>query len=158
MQIRSCEARDLDGIVRLSLRAWSPVFVSIELSMDPKVYRSFFPDWRVEQEKSVKAVCVDPQARVWVCESDGIVAGFVAVYQRQPTYGEIYMIAIDPDFQKQNIGKALTDHALIWMRDNGIVVAMVETGGDPGHAPARRLYEKAGFRLWPVARYYKSLA
>jgi hypothetical protein len=33
-------------------------------------------------------------------------------------------------------------------------VAMVETGGDPGHAPARRTYEKAGFGLFPTARYF----
>jgi hypothetical protein len=33
-------------------------------------------------------------------------------------------------------------------------VAMVETGGDPGHAAARRTYEKAGCVLSPVARYF----
>lgn len=144
--------------MRLSLRAWAPVFVSIEQSMEPQVYQSFFPDWRQDQQKSVEGVCADPEAQVWVCESGGAVAGFVAVYQRDPTYGEIYMIAVDPDFQRQKIGQALTDHALQWMRDAGIAVAMVETGGDPGHASARHLYEAAGFRLWPVARYFKSLA
>ena len=34
---------------------------------------------------------------------------------------------------------------------------MVETGTDPGHAPARALYEKAGYRLVTVARYWKKL-
>jgi hypothetical protein len=34
---------------------------------------------------------------------------------------------------------------------------MVETGGDPGHAPARRTYEKAGYTLMPIARYFKAL-
>jgi hypothetical protein len=38
-----------------------------------------------------------------------------------------------------------------------MTVAMVETGGDPGHAPARHTYEKQGFRLFPVARYFKKL-
>lgn len=37
-------------------------------------------------------------------------------------------------------------------------VAMVETGGDPGHERARHTYEKAGFELFPVARYFKKLA
>jgi hypothetical protein len=37
-------------------------------------------------------------------------------------------------------------------------VAMVETGGDPGHERARYTYEKVGFKLWPVARYFKKLA
>ena len=158
MRIRQFEERDLDCVVRLSLRAWAPVFVSIEQSMDPPVFKYFFPFWQTEQRNAVSAVCADKDARIWVCESDGVVAGFVAVYQREPTYGEIYMVAVDPDFQEQKIGSALTDHALSWMREAGIVVAMVETGGDPGHAPARRLYESRGFRVWPVARYYRSLS
>lgn len=36
-------------------------------------------------------------------------------------------------------------------------VAMVETGGDPGHAPARHTYEKVGFGLFPITRYFKKL-
>ena len=32
------------------------------------------------------------------------------------------------------------------MRSRGMDIAVVETGGDPGHAPARAAYEKAGFR------------
>jgi len=35
-------------------------------------------------------------------------------------------------------------------------VAMVATGGDPGHAPARRTYEKLGFRQLPLAHYARS--
>jgi hypothetical protein len=38
-----------------------------------------------------------------------------------------------------------------------MTVAMVETGGDPGHAPARDLYEQIGFTLLPIARYFKAL-
>ena len=158
MQIRAFEQRDLDGVVRLSLRAWAPVFVSIENEMQPRTFQHFFPEWRTEQQKAVEAVCADPQASVWVCESDGAVAGFVAVYRRQPTFGEIYMIAVDPDFQRQNVGGFLTEHAETWMREQGVLVAMVETGGDAGHAPARRLYEARGFRQWPVARYFKHLS
>jgi hypothetical protein len=34
---------------------------------------------------------------------------------------------------------------------------MVETGGEPGHAAARRTYEKAGYVILPIARYVKNL-
>ena len=34
---------------------------------------------------------------------------------------------------------------------------MVETGGDPGHAPARATYSATGFTLLPVARYFQLL-
>lgn len=36
-------------------------------------------------------------------------------------------------------------------------IAVVETGGDPGHVPARRTYEAAGFTLLPIARYFQLL-
>jgi ribosomal protein S18 acetylase RimI-like enzyme len=67
------------------------------------------------------------------------------------------MVAVDPARQGQGIGTALTTFALERMRAAGMAVAMVETGGDPGHAPARSTYEKAGFRLLPIARYFKKL-
>jgi hypothetical protein len=36
-------------------------------------------------------------------------------------------------------------HVLARMREGGMAVASVGTGGDPSHAPARRAYAKAGF-------------
>jgi len=71
--------------------------------------------------------------------------------------GEIYMVAVDPDFQGHGIGTALMEFALAWMKEAGMSIAMVETGGDPGHERARRTYEKVGFGLFPVARYFKKL-
>jgi hypothetical protein len=38
-----------------------------------------------------------------------------------------------------------------------MAVVTVETGGDPGHAPARATYESAGFTLFPISRYFKAL-
>lgn len=43
------------------------------------------------------------------------------------------------------------------MRDSGVRLAVVVTGGDPGHGPARRTYEKAGFTGLPLVRYYARL-
>ena len=67
------------------------------------------------------------------------------------------MIAVDSDYQQRGIGVALTEFALEQMKAAGMSVAMVETGGDSGHAPARRTYEKLGFELLPIARYFKKL-
>jgi hypothetical protein len=38
-----------------------------------------------------------------------------------------------------------------------MTTVMVETGGDPGHAPARATYEAAGFQLFPVAKYFRKI-
>lgn len=71
--------------------------------------------------------------------------------------GEIYMIAVDPMHQGQGIGSRLTDFAVEKIQEAGITVVMVDTGGDPGHAPARATYEKAGFEALPIMRYFKRL-
>jgi hypothetical protein len=67
------------------------------------------------------------------------------------------MLAVDPEGQRQGLGRVLTDHATVWLCDAGMRVAMIGTGGDPGHAPGRRVYERAGYRAMPIARYFKAL-
>ncbi|MDQ1397862.1 MAG: hypothetical protein QOG64_3121 [Acidimicrobiaceae bacterium] len=156
--IRELGEGDIEPVVTLSLRAWAPVFESIEESMGSDIFRRLHPDWRVSQQGAVEAVCTSEAAEVWVGEQGGAVAGFVAVELRPETsLGEIFMLAVDPAHQGRGIGGALTSFALDWIRSAGMSVAMVETGSDPGHAPARRTYEKADFKLVPVARYFKAL-
>ncbi|MGC7099576.1 hypothetical protein ACPZ19_33285 [Amycolatopsis lurida] len=36
-----------------------------------------------------------------------------------------------------------------------MTLAMVETGREPGHAPARRTRERAGFTQLPIARCFR---
>jgi hypothetical protein len=43
------------------------------------------------------------------------------------------------------------------MRVGSAPTAIGETGGDPGHAPARRTYEAAGVTKMPIARYFMVL-
>ena len=159
MRIEPYDAHQLDAVIRLSLRAWAPVFDSIQKVMDADVYRAFYPDqWRVSQQKAVEDVCAAEDTNVWVAIDAGSIVGFVAVkLHSEDSMGEIYMVAVDPDFQGQGIGTDLIEFALSWMKDAGMSVAMVETGGDPGHERARRTYEKLGFGLLPVARYFKKL-
>ncbi|KAM3098853.1 GNAT family N-acetyltransferase [Phormidesmis sp. 146-12] len=159
IQIEPYKADQLDAIIRLSLRAWTPVFESIQNAMDFDVYQELYPeDWRVSQQKAVESVCTAKDTDVWVAMDAGSITGFVAVkLDAESRMGEIYMVAVDPDFQDRGIGSALIEFALDWMKEAGMSVAMVETGGDPGHAPARRTYEKLGFGLLPIARYFKKL-
>jgi ribosomal protein S18 acetylase RimI-like enzyme len=126
--------------------------------MDPEVFRAQHPDWRVTQASAVEAVCADPDVHVAVATDGARAVGFVALkLHAADRMGEIYMIAVDPDHQRRGIAGALTRYALAWFAKAGMTTVMVETGGDPGHAPARRTYEAAGFRLFPVARYFKKI-
>jgi ribosomal protein S18 acetylase RimI-like enzyme len=146
-------------VVDLSLRAWAPVFASLERVLGYEIFRRMHPDWREDQRRAVEDVLAANKGRVWVAEVDGALAGFVAIELHHPErdMGETSMLAVDPDHQGGGVGSALTGFALERLEEAGMKVAMVETGGDPGHAAARRTYEKAGYVLLPIARYFKNL-
>lgn len=156
--IRTYKPSDEETTVLLSLRAWEPVFAAIEQLIGSELLLLLRGDWRAGQEKEVRDVLADPANRVWVAETDGEAVGFVAAGLHDATgIGEIHMIAVDPRHQSGGIGTALTEVATDWFQTSGVRVAMIETGGDPGHAPARRVYEKAGYRALPAARFFKAL-
>ncbi len=162
LQIRLLRAEDMEAVVRLSLLAWAPVFQSFEQVLGSKIYLLIYPDWQTAQRGVVETYCKNAQNVAWVAEADGSVAGFI-VYRldskenSQDLIGEVELLAVHPAYQNRGIGTALNDFALQKMRDNGMNLAVVGTGGDPGHAPARRSYEKAGYRPLPIVRYYQDL-
>jgi ribosomal protein S18 acetylase RimI-like enzyme len=159
--IRRLTDADMDDVVRLSLRAWTPVFESMRAVLGEAVYGHLYPDWRSSQAHAVEQVCRSATT-AWVAEVGGRPVGFVAVVHHDETHdepcsGEIEMIAVDPDHQRQGIADQLIGHAVEAMRQAGLRLAVVATGGDPGHAPARAAYEKAGFTGLPLVRYYQAL-
>ena len=159
MRIRQYEDRDADAVVGLSLRAWAPIFASIKRVMGSEIFQGLYlKGWRESQRQAVREVCASREKPVWVADADGTAIGFVAVeVHPDSNMGEIYMLAVDPDHQGVGIGTALTEFVLERIKDAGMEIAMVETGGDPGHAAARRTYEKAGYTQLPIARYFKKL-
>jgi len=84
-------------------------------------------------------------------------AGFVTVVLHSSEVGEIDMLAVAPEAQRQGIGQRLIDTALDYMRSEGVKRAELGAGGDPGHAAARHTYERAGFVGLPLVHYYKEL-
>jgi GNAT superfamily N-acetyltransferase len=159
--IRRLAAADLDDVVALSLRAWTPVFESMRAVLGDTVFGRIYPDWRALQARGVEQVCRSA-TETWVADVDGRPVGFAAVVHHDQTYdepcsGEIEMVAVDPDHQRRGVGDGLIAHALDGMRQAGLRLAVVATGGDPGHAPARAAYEKAGFTALPLVRYYQAL-
>jgi GNAT superfamily N-acetyltransferase len=135
-------------------------FESIEREMGPEVYRLVYPDWRSAQASAVEAVCRAPDTDVWVATVDKRPVGFVAVRlgrEDAARVGEIDMLVVDPGHQRAGVGGALLDWAVAELRQAGVDLAVMATGGDPGHAPARALYERSGFNGFRLVRYYLKL-
>ncbi len=184
MIIRSLRADDIDAVVEFSVRAWRPVYESFMEVTGPVIYPRLFPHWEAAQADAVRDACRDDRHRTWIAEAPGEPAGeppgrpaagpadrpaaepgqggrpvgFIVVAVRDdPPRGEIYMVAVDPGHQNRGIGLALVNFAVDRIAELGLPLAEIGTGGDPGHAPARHVYEKAGFTPVPLVRYYKAL-
>jgi len=116
-------------------------------------------DWREHQEREVREVLARDRMRTWMAEEDGRLQGFVsaAIVDPRRLIGEIAMLAVDPASQRRGIGTELTEVATGWLRESGMRVAFLGTGGDEGHAAARRIYDRAGFTRFPVVQYFKEL-
>jgi GNAT superfamily N-acetyltransferase len=71
--------------------------------------------------------------------------------------GVVDMIAVDPSHQRRGIATQLMDRSAEHMREQGMDIAALGTGGDPGHAPARAMYESSGYTALPGVRYLKLL-
>ena len=160
IDIRSATPRDNGGIIALTLCAWAPVFASVNAALGSELAELLHgQDWREHQEREVREALDSASMQVWVSETDGVLTGFVAarVVDSGRAIGEVYILGVDPRAQGTGVGAALTGHAASRLRDQGMRVAYISTGGDPGHAPARRLYERLGYHALPGVQYFKPL-
>lgn len=155
--VRPHGPNDTEEIVALSLRAWEPVFASFQEDWGSDLYERFFPDWETQQAEAVRAALAANET--WVSETGSTLSGFVNVsFDEGEKSAEIYMIAVEPTLQRRGIASALTGFALAVMQQRGMTLATVATGADPGHGPARRTYEKAGFTPIPQVLYARLLS
>ena len=159
IEIRNFRQDDLEAVVEFSLRAWAPVFASVRDVMGDDIFLRLHPDWKVDQDQVVRSSCTSDEHEVFVAVAGGRPVGFVAIALNafHERMGVIDIIGVDPDFQRRGVGSQLAEFATEHMRSRGMDIAVIETGGDPGHAPARAAYETAGFTLLPIARYFRLL-
>ena len=158
--IRPFRESDLDAIVELSLRAWEPVFESLRTVLGEAIFaRLHQPDWRTVQAEAVRSSCTSEERDVFVADADEKPVGFatVALNAFHQHMGVVDMIAVDPAFQRRGIATQLMNRSADHMRERGMDIAVVETGGDPGHGPARAMYEASGYTALPVVRFLKLL-
>jgi GNAT superfamily N-acetyltransferase len=160
VEIRPFESSDLDAIVELSLRAWEPVFESLRRVLgDPIFARLHQPDWRSVQADAVRSSCTSDERDVFVAVDGAQPVGFatVALNAFHERMGVVDMVAVDPPYQRRGIARQLMDRAAEHMRDQGMDIAAVGTGGDEGHGAARALYEALGYTPLPGVRYLRLL-
>jgi mycothiol synthase len=161
----------------LQLRRTLPVETEIASTGETLALRPFRPghdeaawltvnnrafEWHPEQGGWDMATLLDREQQAWfdpdgflLHERDGRLAGFcwTKVHaDHDPPLGEIYVIAVDPDFQGLGLGRSLCLAGLDSLARRGLADAMLYVDGE--NAPAIALYRDLGFDVNHVDRAY----
>jgi mycothiol synthase len=123
--------------------------------------------WHPEQGGMTREHLAHSRAEEWfdadgfrIHERDGRLAAFcwtkIHPANRSlgdPPLGEIYVIAVDPDFHGQGLGTALTLAGLQWLSDHGMTTGMLYVEHD--NDAAVHTYERIGFTVHHIDRAYR---
>ena len=120
--------------------------------------------WHPEQGRLTSEGLHERFAETWydpegflILETEERMAGFCwTKVHDDPPVGEIYAIAVDPDFAGRGLGMPLTNAGLEYLhRQRGMDAGMLYV--ESNNAAANRIYQKLGFRLAQVNRAYRAV-
>jgi GNAT superfamily N-acetyltransferase len=147
MEFRHARPEDAARLQAIRAAAFAPVFASFRSMLGDEIYElAQKRDEDAHASLLGSLMAPDSGWEMHVAQSGDEVVGFVAIrFDRETLVGEVGLNAVDPAHAGNGIGTAMYELAVARLKDAGMRVAMVGTGGDPSHAPARRAYAKAGF-------------
>jgi len=164
-QIYNCsiieaEDKDIERVVEIAINAWQPIFEGYKNELGDIIYNCEYPDWKKEKARQIYE-SFKPQsgARVLLAEINGVIAGFITYYvDKSNSSGIICNNAVDPKFQGKGIAGNMYKYVIEEMKKHKLKYVKVTTGGDAAHLPARKAYEKAGFKKnIPEVNYYMEI-
>ncbi len=108
------------------------------------------------EEYDPKSYVDHPDRAVFFAHVDEELAGQIRVSKHWNTYAYIDDIAVDANYRRQGVGRALIERAIEWAKAKGFSGIMLET--QDNNVAACRLYERCGFELCGFdTQLYKAL-
>lgn len=140
---------DLNILEEIRIRAFQPIFDSFRAILGNTIYEfAQLPEDVAQKELLISLFEEDSVWQTWNAIDEKEIIGFISIKIDEKTkVGEIGLNAIDPAFSNKGVGTFMYNFAVRLMKEAGMKVATVATGGDPAHLPARKAYRKAGFNV-----------
>jgi ribosomal protein S18 acetylase RimI-like enzyme len=160
LNIRRFQEADLPAMQQVRQAAFKPVFQSFRDIVGEEIYLLALSHSDREQAELLESLCKAGSAdKMFVVTIDETIVGFASFsLNHEKRTGEIGLNAVHPDQAGRGIGTQMYGFVMARMKEAGMALVTVGTGGDPSHAPARRAYQKAGFGpALPSVFLYKTL-
>lgn len=162
LRIRPATPDDAARCGDIAVAAWARVHEVMREMLGEELWAVHAAGWEDRKRNEVQShITRHPQLAIVTedLRDEGRIVGFLTFsLDHDKHIGQIGNNAVDPTCQGRGVGTAQCRRALDIFREAGMRFAMVWTGLDEGHAPARAMYEKAGFDIsTPHVRYFMRL-
>ncbi|MBT3288623.1 MAG: GNAT family N-acetyltransferase [Victivallales bacterium] len=157
--LRPFETEDTDVVVEIANLAWQGIYASQREILGDELYAILCPEDLHRKGNEMRGRCMRTPDHIWICGVNGRVAGFIMwSMNEEKKIGTLGNNGLHPEFAGRGLGTFMYRGVLAHFRANGMSHAMVHTGLDEGHAPARRAYERVGFDIRQESvNYYMKL-
>jgi GNAT superfamily N-acetyltransferase len=122
----------------------------LERKLIAKEILTKLPDWFGIPSSTTEYVENSASLPMWAAYKDSEAVGFLSMKKHNAYSAEIYVMAVDPNFHRQGIGKMLFQYAYEWCQSNEIeylqVKTLDESSTDQSYAMTRKFYYSMGFR------------
>ncbi len=147
----------IEAAAEIAAQAWVGIRKVNREILGEDIYKLLHNDWQEAKKNTVRNALKEGKGFIALC--DNKVLGFTTYQIKEDLkIGEILNNAVSPDARGLGIAGLLNSALIKLFKEKGCIAAMVSTGLDEGHAPARKAYEKLGFKKnLPQVEYYISL-
>ena len=146
MNMREYRNEDLAKVMEIANIAWRPIRQMSREALGNTIADILNPAGdECSKGLQVKAQIESGQWGIAICEHEGEIVGFIT-YSINGVWGEICNNGALTSTGLKGIGQTMYKFVMEEFRKAGVKVAKVTTGLDWAHAPARRAYERAGFK------------
>lgn len=154
--IRPPRGEEYEAVCSLAVQAWEPIWRESERMLGD-LFVPMRGDFRRAKYDSTMAALNNPGTCSYVLTENGRIAGF-CTWRREGENAQVGLNGVGDAYHGRGYGFLMQQYITSDMLAHSIRYARVLTGGDPGHAPARHTYEKAGFSAFlPSVTYSMAL-
>jgi ribosomal protein S18 acetylase RimI-like enzyme len=140
--IRPYQSGDLEALRRITVESFDGV--SFDQLVEGRFGILHGHDWRWRKARHIDADVNSNAAGAFVAEADGQIVGYITTQvDWDAGKARIPNLAITAQARGQGLGRRLIQHALDYLRREGVAYAMIETMA--GNEAGEHLYPSCGF-------------